>query len=132
MPIIGNRLKKGDFADLLARIQGRLGSWRTDTLSIAGRAILIQKFYKPCLLYLMTNTSVLVAVLEEIESICRKFSWTRSNSKRGVHLVAWEDVCQCRKNGGLGLRRLRPWRIALTSKHAARFSPSLKAFGFKW
>jgi len=56
VPITGNRLKKGDFAGLLARIQGMLGSWCTHTLSIAGRAILIQTILQAMPLYLMTNT----------------------------------------------------------------------------
>jgi len=42
VPTSGGRLKKNDFSELMARIQNRLGSWRADTLSLAGRATLIQ------------------------------------------------------------------------------------------
>ena len=73
VPITGKRLKKCDFRELLAKIQGRLGSWRTDTLSIVWRAILIQTVLQAMPLYLMTNTRVLIAILDEIEVICRKF-----------------------------------------------------------
>ena len=49
VPVTGKRLKKGDFEDLLARIHSRLGSWRADTLSTAGRAVLIQTVCRLCL-----------------------------------------------------------------------------------
>ena len=90
LPVTSGRLKRGNFRDLLAKIQGRLGSWLTDTLSIAGRAVLIQTVLQAMPLYLITMTRVPVAILEETEVICRKFLWAHSSSKQGIHLVSWE------------------------------------------
>ena len=66
---------KNDFPELLARLHDSLGSWSTDTLSIAGRVVLIQSVLQALLLHLMSNAIVSIAVLEEIETICRKFLW---------------------------------------------------------
>ena len=92
VPVTSGRHKKGNFRDLLAKIQGRLGSWLTDTLSVAGRAVLIQQTVLQAMpLYLITITRVPVAILEETEAICRKFLWAHSSSKQGIHLlVSWE------------------------------------------
>ena len=97
--ITGNRLKKGDFADLLARIQGMLGSWCRHTLSIAGRAILIQTILQAMPLYLMTNTRVPVAVLEEIESIYGKFLLELDFDDTFVKSFHWSSISQAYTRG---------------------------------
>ena len=89
VPIIGKMLKKCDFRELLAKIQGRLRSWRADTLSITGRAILIQTVVQAMPLYLMTNARVSIVTLDEIGAICRKFLWAQSSSKIGIYLMSW-------------------------------------------
>jgi len=55
---------------------------------------LIQTVLQAMSLYIMTNITVPLSVLDENEAICRRFLWAKSNSKQGIYLVLWEDVCQ--------------------------------------
>lgn len=43
---------------------------------------------------------------EEIEAHSRSFIWGSTNEKKKPHLVKWEQVCQPKENGGLGIRRM--------------------------
>lgn len=33
-----------------------------------------------------------------------------------LSLVSWEEVCKLKSHGGLGLRRIRPFNLALVAK----------------
>ncbi|XP_071723445.1 uncharacterized protein [Rutidosis leptorrhynchoides] len=48
-----------------------------------------------------------VSVLEIIEQILRQFLWKGSSLTRGGAKVSWDDVCQPKVEGGLGIRKLR-------------------------
>ncbi|XP_020673727.1 uncharacterized protein LOC110093242 [Dendrobium catenatum] len=43
-------------------------------------------------------------LVQEIEKLCRNFVWHKSNSERGLHFVAWDELCKPRRAGGLGLQ----------------------------
>lgn len=43
---------------------------------------------------------------EEIEAHSRSFIWGSTNEKKKPHLVKWEQVCQPKVNGGLGIGRM--------------------------
>ncbi|KAI0488598.1 hypothetical protein KFK09_028437 [Dendrobium nobile] len=56
---------------------------------------------------------------QEIERLCKNFIWHKSNMDRGLHYVAWDELCKPRSAGGLGLQSciiksdLQQARIAL-------------------
>ena len=68
---------------------------------------------------MLANTRVPLLVIDEVETICRNFLWARSEAEGGMHLVRWDEVCLSKSEGGLDLRKMRPWRTALMAKHAA-------------
>ncbi|KAL0411967.1 UNVERIFIED_CONTAM: hypothetical protein Slati_3786400 [Sesamum latifolium] len=62
---------------------------------------------------LITDYSPLVdpAVVDKIHRLCRNFLW---NSKRAP--VAWKEVCHPKKEGGLGIRHIQSWNVALLTR----------------
>ncbi|KAK4391599.1 hypothetical protein Sango_1937700 [Sesamum angolense] len=52
-----------------------------------------------------------MAVIEKIHRLCRAFLW---NSKRAP--VAWEDICHPKEEGGLGIRHIQSWNVALLAR----------------
>ncbi|KAL0302255.1 UNVERIFIED_CONTAM: hypothetical protein Sangu_3110900 [Sesamum angustifolium] len=52
-----------------------------------------------------------MAVIEKIHRLCRAFLW---NSKRAP--VAWEDICHPKEEGGLGVRHIQSWNVALLAR----------------
>ncbi|GKB90550.1 reverse transcriptase zinc-binding domain-containing protein [Tanacetum coccineum] len=50
-------------------------------------------------------------------SLIRGFLWCNGELKRGRAKVAWDDICLPKQEGGLGLRRLDVFNMALMSTH---------------
>lgn len=54
-------------------------------------------------------------------SLQRDFLWKGKNNDRGLHLVAWVQVCTPKSKGGLGLRHLDLMNKVLLWKWFWRF-----------
>ena len=55
-------------------------------------------------------------VIREIERLCRNYLWGADDAYRKILFVAWEKVCQPKKNGGLGIRNMEAWNKASIAK----------------
>ncbi|GJU88114.1 hypothetical protein Tco_1300537 [Tanacetum coccineum] len=58
-----------------------------------------------------------IGILLDIEQLIRGFLWCNGELKRGKAKVAWADICLPKSKGGLGLRRLEIFNIALMTTH---------------
>jgi len=87
MPIGGNSCRLSFWEPLLNRIKSRLSGWSSKHLSFGGRLILL-KF-----------------VLSSLPVYALKISW-----------VDWNSICRSKEVGGLGVRRIRLFNIALLGK----------------
>lgn len=56
--------------------------------------------------YYMQCFPIHKSIINEVNSIASNFLWQSSPSKKGIHLLAWEKVCQPKGCGGLGIRNL--------------------------
>ena len=45
------------------------------------------------------------------------FLWCKGELKRGKAKVAWKDVCRPKSQGGIGLRLVSDWNLALMIKN---------------
>jgi len=52
----------------------------------------------------------------QLEKIMRAFLCSNTDVKTGFHWVKWDDVCQPKCEGGLGIRALRDMNKALKAK----------------
>lgn len=72
------------------------------------------------------------SVTQEIEKLMREFLWSHGDLKKGSAKVKWADVC-CQKNyGGLGIKPLHTWNIALMSKHVWNIVSGKDSLWVKW
>ncbi|KAK3223169.1 hypothetical protein Dsin_010194 [Dipteronia sinensis] len=60
-------------------------------------------------------------VAQEIEKIQRIFLWGDGTAKRKLHGVRWEEVCKCKRNGRLGIRRILDKNKGLIAKWIWRY-----------
>ncbi|GKC52787.1 ABC transporter B family member 15-like protein [Tanacetum coccineum] len=58
-----------------------------------------------------------VSIANDIERIMRDFLWNYGEFKRGKAKIRWESVCKPKVEGGLGIKSLESWNIALMTKH---------------
>jgi len=47
------------------------------------------------------------AVTTQLDRINRDFLWKKSNTEKGLHLIAWDKICMPKVKGGLGLRKAK-------------------------
>lgn len=107
VPTINGRTSKSDYQYLVEKINGKLAGWKTKTLSMAGRASLIQSTLSTIPLYTMRTTKVPRNTCDDIDRKSINFLWGEQEGKRKVHLVAWDNVTKPRSKGGLGIRSMR-------------------------
>lgn len=55
-------------------------------------------------------------VIKEIEKIQSGFLWGGTEEKRSIHWASWETICLPRNKGGLGVRRMKEFNLALLCK----------------
>ncbi|KAJ0582905.1 putative RNA-directed DNA polymerase [Helianthus annuus] len=99
----------------------RLSLWKASTLSIGGRVTLIRSVLESLPTYFFSLYRAPVKVVQDLESIIRKFLWGGSSEVNKVHWVAWDRVASPIKMGGLGLHNLKDVNIALLAKWGWRF-----------
>ncbi|KAL0423656.1 UNVERIFIED_CONTAM: putative mitochondrial protein [Sesamum radiatum] len=68
-----------------------------------------------------------MAVIEKIHRLCRVFLW---NSKRAP--VAWEEICHPKEEGGLGIRHIKSWNVALLAGVLWNIYREADTFWAKW
>ncbi|XP_038984386.1 uncharacterized protein LOC120111407 [Phoenix dactylifera] len=121
VPLSGHRLRSRDCTSMELSIRRRLEGWQMLTLSMMGRITLVRLVLTSIPIFLLSNAIIPVRVLRSFEQLFRKFIWGRSSGRGGVHLLAWDVVCQPTSHGGLGVQSLVARRKALVARHAARF-----------
>nr|GFB81850.1 hypothetical protein [Tanacetum cinerariifolium] len=97
VPLISKRLYVKDCHVLIDKARKRILDWKNKSLSFAGRLQLIKSVIS--------------------SKLMRDFLWNFGVFKRGKSLINWNSVCMMKVKGGLGIKSLYSWNIALMSKH---------------
>ena len=70
--------------------------------------------------YTMNCFKLPKGICDEINSILANVWWNKKPGKRAMHWVSWKRMGLPKKEGGLGLRDLENFNLALLGKHAWR------------
>ncbi|KAI0522478.1 hypothetical protein KFK09_004857 [Dendrobium nobile] len=116
-----NRVKIADFQDILCNVTDKLNAWNKKSLSLGGKLILIDSSLLSMPNFLVTHSMVPKRVLFELEKLCRNFLWHKKEDSKGMHYVAWKDICKPRCYGGLGIHSPLDRIGSLRSKLAWNF-----------
>ncbi|KAL0307215.1 UNVERIFIED_CONTAM: hypothetical protein Sradi_6138800 [Sesamum radiatum] len=68
--------------------------------------------------------------LKEVEGFLAAFLWKQEAGK-SIHWIAWSKVCRSKKEGGLGIRSLKEFNVALLCKQAWRVSTATVSLVYK-
>ncbi|GKV04889.1 hypothetical protein SLEP1_g16984 [Rubroshorea leprosula] len=71
-------------------------------------------------------------VLKLIDVACRNFIWCGKWNYNAMSLVAWDDVCVPRKEGGLGVKQLLHWNKAALGKLVWNICQHQESLWVKW
>jgi hypothetical protein len=109
-PIIFNhndRNKAYEF--IFNKFQDKLTIVKANKLNHAGRLTYIQSVLSSILIYYMSTILFSKTFVDRITAIIRRFWWTgvqEDNPTSPIAFRFWDDICQSKDNGGLGIRDL--------------------------
>ncbi|WMV10436.1 hypothetical protein MTR67_003821 [Solanum verrucosum] len=101
---------------LTTKIIAKISSWTAKRLSYAGRMQLVQSVLfgiQAC----WSQLSIIPAkVLKLIESYCRSFIWSRTNTINKRALIAWDKICLPKSVGDMNLINIKLWNQVVIAK----------------
>ncbi|XP_020673022.1 uncharacterized protein LOC110092705 [Dendrobium catenatum] len=112
------QLRKEDFQVLLDKSSKRINAWGNKFVSLAGRLVLIKSVTLSLSFFVMSHSMIPMKMLMEFEKICRDFIWNKFDGKRGIHYVAWEQICKPKQFGGWDVHSVVARRNAMRAKFA--------------
>lgn len=92
MPMLTSSVTREKFQYICERIDRKLMGWKTKYLSLAGRITLAKSTLTTMENYPMQATKLPRTICDEVDKKVRKFIWSGSDAKQGVHLMAWENL----------------------------------------
>ncbi|GJT84690.1 hypothetical protein Tco_1066407 [Tanacetum coccineum] len=113
VPLVSSRLIYRDCKELIEKVQHRIRDWKNKSLSAAGMLQLVKSVIGSMHVYWASVFILPSHVLLDFEQLMRNFLWAQGESQKGKSKVAWEVVCLPMKEGGLGVKRLKLFNIAL-------------------
>ncbi|GKV22537.1 hypothetical protein SLEP1_g32399 [Rubroshorea leprosula] len=117
---------------IIDKIHQRIGSWATKFLSYAGRVQLVNSVLFHIQVFWSGALLIPKKVLKLIDAACRNFIWCGKFNYNAMSLVAWDDVCVLRKEGGLGVKQLLHWNKAALGKLVWNICQHQESLWVKW
>ncbi|WMV11936.1 hypothetical protein MTR67_005321 [Solanum verrucosum] len=115
MPLGDKSKSKGIWNNVLEKSEKKLANWKSQYLSLGGRATLINSVLDALPTYMMSVYPMPAR---------RNFLWQGNcdPNKHKFHLVKWNEVLVSKKEGGLGTRNLKIQNHSLLMKWLWRFA----------
>ncbi|GLU18032.1 hypothetical protein SLE2022_343540 [Rubroshorea leprosula] len=122
IPVGGNNRRKSMWQSMVQSVEKRLASWKGRFLSMGGRITLINSVLSSLPVFLMSAYLIPKGILLSIDKIRRRFLWGGGAEERKINWVSWGEVCKSKDKGGLGVRDLRKFNLALMGKWWGRLA----------
>ncbi|GAU29337.1 hypothetical protein TSUD_227080 [Trifolium subterraneum] len=116
LPIGGDARKLQFWYPLVDKIRNRLSGWKCKHLSMGGRLILLKSVLSSMPVYFLSFFKAPAGIISSLNSIFCQFLWGGSEENQKMVWIKWDSVCLNKKNGGLGVRRLREFNFSLLGK----------------
>nr|GEU68754.1 hypothetical protein [Tanacetum cinerariifolium] len=132
VPLISSRLLYRDCKILVEKLESRINDWRNKFLSIAGRLRLVISVFYSMHIHRASVFILPARIFHDLKQLMRSFLWCQGEMKKGKAKVAWESVCKPKLEGGLGIRKLEDFNVALMATHIWRILTHKESLWVKW
>ncbi|GKV26106.1 hypothetical protein SLEP1_g35459 [Rubroshorea leprosula] len=122
IPIGGNHRRLKMWQPLLESVMKKLSSWKGRYLSQGGRITLINSVLSSLPVFLMSVYLIPKGTLNSIDKIRRNFLWGGEGGERKINWVKWDRICKAKEHGGLGVKDLNKFNLALMGKWWSRLA----------
>lgn len=116
LPLMHRKLRISDYRPLLDKISANFNCWSAKALSYAGRRQLISSVIYGTINFWTSAFVLPKGCIAKIESLCSRFLWGGTETRKCIVKVSWKTVCLPRREGGLGLRDIGLWNKTLCLK----------------
>nr|XP_009608206.1 uncharacterized protein LOC104102245 [Nicotiana tomentosiformis] len=106
IPLSTKKIALLKWQPLIEKITTKIFSWSAKKLSYVGRVQLVQSVVFGIQAYWAQLFILPAKVLKMIETLCRSYIWSGTNTITRKALVAWEKICTPNSAGGLNLINL--------------------------
>ena len=94
-----NKYRRGDWNQLIARIESKVNHWYNIWILRGGCLVLIKPIIKSMLIYWHTLASIPKGVLNKINQICANYNYNGNMEYKGAHWARWGFISKPKKNG---------------------------------
>lgn len=116
LPMVRGKNKANMFKGLRERIAKRVTSWKEKLISKAGRKVLIKKVAQAIPTYSISLFKLPKGLCNDINPIIAKYWRGQTSNERKIHWINWEQLCELKKNGGMGFQNIDTFNLAMLVK----------------
>nr|KYP71400.1 Putative ribonuclease H protein At1g65750 family [Cajanus cajan] len=113
LPIGANYRMISTWYPVIENVKKRLSRWKCTTLSFGGRIALLKFVLHSIPIYFLSFFKAPKGIISSIESLFKYFLWGGDQDNRKINWVAWDVVCRDKIHGGLGIKDLSTFNLAL-------------------
>ncbi|GKE69511.1 homeodomain-like protein [Tanacetum coccineum] len=114
------------------KARNRIVDWKNKALSFARRLQLCKSVISSMQVYWAYVLVIPHGIVSDIQQLIRGFLWCNGEYKRGKAKVVWDDICLPKREGGLGIRSLEVFNLALMTTHIWNIVSNKESLWVRW